>query len=116
MKYDNRLKKLESKTDTQDYPDVIEWIRQGRYYNDLTDDEKLRYREYCEFGDSSMAKAAIEVENFFYEDYDEPPNYKLEFRKRRKEPTPEEFAQTVKEVERMVESCREEYNSSRKKL
>lgn len=111
MNYNKRLEKLESKTDTQDYPDVIEWIRQGRFYNDLTDDEKLRYREYCEFGDSSMAKAAIEVENVIFEDDDEPPNFKLEYRKRRKEPTPEEFAEIVKEVERMVESCQEEHNS-----
>jgi hypothetical protein len=111
LRYENRLKRLESKTDTQDYPEVIEWIRQGRYYNELTYEEKLLYQEYCEFGDSSMAKAAIEVENVIFEDDDEPPNFKLEFRKRRKEPTPEEFAEIVKEVERMVESCQEEHNS-----
>lgn len=111
MNYDKRIKKLEGKTDTKDYPEVIEWIRQGRYYNDLTDDEKLLYHEYCEFGDSSMAKATIEVENVIYEDYDEPPNFKLEFRKKRNEPTPEEFAKIVKEVELMVEGYREEYNS-----
>lgn len=111
MNYDKRIKKLEGKTDTKDYPEVIEWIRQGRYYNELTYEEKLLYQEYCEFGDSSMAKAAIEVENIVYKDYDEPPNFKLEFRKRRKEPTPEEFAKIVKEVELIVEGYREEYNS-----
>ena len=40
-----RIKHLEAKTKPQ-FAEVLEWIRVGRFYDELTDQEKDRYCEY----------------------------------------------------------------------
>ena len=45
-----QLKKLEKRLKGDGDPDgkVLEWIRQGRRYNELTDDEREQYKRYKE--------------------------------------------------------------------
>ena len=84
--YNSRLQKIESKnTEITEFSDVWEWIKAGRYWDELTEDELIRYfcyeRNTTEY---EMGKAALDLEKMICELNDNsvfPPHEKLTPRK-----------------------------------
>ena len=98
MSANSRLKKLEQGNGGS-FSDVIAWIRAGRYCDELTDDERRRYEQYKEsLGGvaDDMAGGWLAV-NLFGKT--EAEAYHFPLTKRRRPPTPEEMAQTAREIE-----------------
>lgn len=84
--YNKRLQKLEDKkTELTEFSDVWEWIKAGRYMDELTEDELIRYLCYeRNTNDYEMGQAALDVEKMLCEcsdDYTYPPHEKLTPRK-----------------------------------
>ena len=107
-----QLKKLEKRLKGDGDPDgkVLEWIRQGRRYNELTDDEREQYKRYKEsIGGVADDIAVAELKIMFSIPEDEA--YRFQLTKRQRPPTPEEHAQTVKEMEMLMKEIQDEYNS-----
>ena len=107
-----QLKRLEKRLKSDGDPDgkVLEWIRQGRLYSELTDDEREQYKRYkASLGSGANDVAAAELKIMFSIPEDEA--YRFQLTKRQRPPTPEEHAQTVKEMERLMKEIQDEYNS-----
>ena len=107
-----QLKKLEKRLKGDGDPDgkVLEWIRQGRLYSELTDDERTAYIKYKEsLGSGANDVAAAKLKIMFSIPEDEA--YRFQLTKRQRPPTPEEHAQTVKEMEMLMKEIQDEYNS-----
>ena len=118
-----RVARLEAKASAQDQR-ILALIAAGAYYDELTDEEKREYERYKESlggGDPDLAAARLN-EMFYKMDGvkgidDTPPEQFYHFRltKKRPQPTPEEHAARVKEVERIFLDLKEEYNSPEEK-
>ena len=108
-----QLKRLEKRLKGDGDPDgkVLEWIRQGRRYNELTDEEKAAYIKYKESLGSGARDVAIAKLKIMLSDLTEDEAFNFRLTKRERPPTPEEHAQTVKEMERLMKEIQDEYNS-----
>ena len=101
----SRIKRLEAANNSP-YADVLMMIRQGRYFDELTDDERRRYVEYfynttLETFETVMEMCAA-VSN-------EPPNYHFVLEKRAP-PKTEIDEETRREVEALVNAAQIAYN------
>lgn len=96
-----RLARLEA-SGTGDYSDVVDLINAGVHFDELTPAQQARYIKYKESlggvaDDVALAELSIMVG-------DETPQEAKHFllTKRNPPPTPEEFAQRVKEIEQLL--------------
>lgn len=108
------LKSLErriKRTDGDPDGKVLEWIRQGRRYNELTDDERAAYIKYKESLGGGARDVSIAKLKIMLSDLTEDEAYNFPLTKRERPPTPEEHAQTVKEMEMLMKEIQDEYNS-----
>ena len=105
-----RLERRIKQTDGDPNGTVLEWIRQRRRYNELTDDEREQYKRYKEsIGGVADDIAVAELKIMFSIPEDEAYSFPLS--KRQRPPTPEEHTQTVKEMEMLMKEIQDEYNS-----
>ena len=110
MAYMQRLKSLE-KSQHGDYADIAQLVRQGAYYDQLTDAQKARYQSYREsLGGVADDIAAAELDIMF-NDTPEQQAYHFKLTKRKRALTDEEFRERVQEVEETVQGFIDEYNS-----
>lgn len=110
MAYIQRLKNLE-KSQHGDFADIVELIRKGTCYNELTEVQRERYKMYREsLGGVADDIAAAELDIMFNETPKEQAyNFKLSTRKRPL--TEAQFRERVEEVEALMQQAIEEYNS-----
>ena len=102
----NRLRRLE-KNLPEDYSEIIRLIKQGAFYDDLSEEQKDLYCQYKECNREAMEtvrKMVLETEG--KEDPEGYLHFKLSYKE--KEPTPEEFERTRKEVEQLVLAAEED--------
>lgn len=97
MRFESRLKRLE-KVKGEDYSDVEQWIREGRFFDELSPQEQTRYDQYRQsLGGVDSEKALAHLNNLFNDMPDAPLHFRLA--KRTKPPTAEEHARRVQEVQ-----------------
>ena len=95
-----RLKSLEQKTkNTNNYRDIINLIKAGAFYDEISEFEQIRYCEYLGFEKNVIEQVYKSV----FEENAEPLHIKLELKP--KPPTEEEFKKIIAEVERIVKEC-----------
>lgn len=96
MKCEQRLKRLEMRRKTA-FPDVLEWIRKGRFYDELTAEERQRYCEYR----YSMQACSVEECMLLFKPENQTAEEVFHFRleKKTKPPTPEEMEETRRELD-----------------
>lgn len=108
---ERRLKKIEKKIKTQDNAEILELIRQGAFYDELTDDQKDMYWNYLEhIGDHETMEQLIEMVEFTAEDKPIPPDF-WHVRIHHKQPEKKEkksHKEIVEEVERIVLGCEDQ--------
>ena len=110
MAYLQRLKSLE-KSQHGDFADVLELIRKGLHYNELTERQRERYKLYREsLGGVADDIAAAELDIMF-NDTPEQQAYDFKLSHRKRPLTEKEFKQRVQEVEELVQGFTDEYNS-----
>ena len=97
---ESRLRKLEN-SPKHEYSDVLELIRQGAFYDELTEEQKDRYCSYMNVKDR---RAFEEVQTCIFELYEEEVENPLHFQLTYKEKplTKEEFEERVKWVEEQL--------------
>ena len=80
---------------------ISEWIKAGRFYDELSDEEKALYNKYW---DCNMAG--------LYEMFEVEPHFELEL----KQPplTDEQFRERCREIREIMQSVEDEYNSDEK--
>lgn len=108
---ERRLKKIEKKIKTQDNAEILELIRQGAFYDELTNEQKDMYWNYLEhIGDHETMEQLIEMVEFTAEDKPIPPDFWHE-RIHYKQPEKKEkksYKEIVEEVERIVLGCEDQ--------
>lgn len=95
-----RLNRLEAQHNNG-FADVLSWIREGRFYDELSDSEKNRYCLYC--GIDRMGLEQVE-------DYFNGLHFQLE--RNPAPPTPTQHAETVKKLEEWFRQAQAEYNAA----
>ena len=103
VRVEGRLRRLE-KRQGELFDDVEGWISQGRYYDELTDQERTRYDRYkVSLGGVDSDKALCALEHLM-NDNEAPPDEKLHFRltPRTKPPTREEHEQRIMEIQEIL--------------
>lgn len=103
----SRIKRLEA-ANCAPYADVLTLIRQGRYFDELTDDERRRYVEY--FYNTTLETFET-VMKMVAAVSDEPPNYHFTLEKRAP-PKTEIDEETRREVEELVNAAKIAYNQN----
>lgn len=91
MRAYNRLKRLERKVNSGDYLDVIVWIRAGRFYDELSKEEQIRYCQY-RYGEQFTEPPEQYFSNVF-KGFGFDPHFKLEYKP--KPPTEKEIRENV---------------------
>ncbi len=86
---------------TDEVRNILKHIKNGTYYDELTEDEKEAYSKYH----NSDRRALEAMHRYFNGDL----HFKLD--KRRKMASDEEFRKNVQEVEEIMDAYTEEYNS-----
>ena len=110
MAYLQRLKRLE-KSQHGDFADVLELIRKGLHYNELTERQRERYKLYREsLGGVADNIAAAELDIMFNET-PEQQAYDFTLSHRKRPLTEKELMQCVQEIEEIVQGLTDEYNS-----
>ena len=105
---ERRLSMLEG-ANLSDIAMVEKWVRAGRFYDELTDEEKELYQKYREsLGGVADDLAGARLEIWFN---DTPPEIAFHFplTHRKRPPTPEEFANRVQEIQNILNDLKEEY-------
>lgn len=101
MNANSRLRKLEHGNGGT-FANVISWIRAERYCDELTDDERQEYKAYKE----SVGGVADDLAGGWLAvnllGKTEAEAYHFPLTKRRRPPTPEEMAQTAREIEEFM--------------
>lgn len=110
MAYMQRLKSLE-KSQHGDFADIMQLIRQGAYYDQLTDAQKARYQSYRESLGGVADDIAAAKLDIMFNDTPEQQAYHFKLTKRKRALTDEEFRERVQEVEETVQGFIDEYNS-----
>lgn len=100
MAYLQRVKRLEKKHHVE-FEEVLRLIKQGAYYDELTDEEKYNYCEYQGTDKETMETIEMYLNKTLH--------FKLE--KKPKPPTKEEFERNRKEIEEYMDECIKEFNS-----
>ena len=77
---------------------ISEWIKAGRYYDELSDEEKELYNKYWD-NDMSALYRMFEVEPHFELELKQPPL------------TDEQFRERCREIREIMQSVEDEYNS-----
>lgn len=117
MRIENRLARLEAKQGN-DYMDVMEWIKNGAYYDELTPKQRSRYVEYYGLSDT---KSFEDIHLFIYTPKplyscpltEKERNTLLHFKLEKRKPLAKEIsAETRREIEEYFKDFDEEYNSS----
>lgn len=94
-----RINKLE-RQQAHNYADVVSWIREGRYYDELSDSEKERYCSY-----RNCDRIGLEqVVGYFFDGLHVP------LERRPAPPTEAERVQRVKDIEEWFRRTQTEYN------
>lgn len=108
MRIESRLSRLEKQI-SSDYADVIELIGQGKYYDELTPEQKIRYIGYSTpFTD---IRSYEDFQTFLYAS-DTPAEKILHFRLEKRTPLSKTVSDEVRaEVEAMLKEVEEEYYS-----
>ena len=88
-----------NKQDEDSVSDVLSWIRQGLYYDELTEEQKDRYCLYR----NTIREVFEEVETFLF---DGDLHFKLE--ENEPPPTKDELSQIIEEVEQRLFMAEEE--------
>lgn len=110
MAYLQRLKSLE-KSQHGDFADVLELIRKGLHYNELTERQRERYKLYRESLGGVADDIAAAKLDIMFNDTPEQQAYHFKLTKRKRALTDEEFRERVQEVEETVQGFIDEYNS-----
>ena len=110
MAYMQRLKSLE-KSQHGDFADIMQLIRQGAYYDQLTDAQKARYQSYRESLGGVTDDIAAAKLDIMFNDTPEQQAYHFKLTKRKRALTDEELKERVQEVEETVQGFIDEYNS-----
>ena len=88
---------------------VEKWVRAGRFYDELTDEEKELYQKYREsLGGVADDLAGARLEIWFN---DTPPEIAFHFplTHRKRPPTQEELARRAQEVQNILNDLKEKY-------
>lgn len=100
-KYNSRIKRLESRYGLESV-DVLAWIDAGRFYDELTEEERKAYKKYKEsLGGAADDIAGAELDVLFCEKT-EGEAYHFRLTKRKKPPTRAELDQIIRELEEYV--------------
>ena len=102
---ETRLKRLEM-TAKGKHPEVLQWIREGRFYDELTTEEQEQFSQYY-YGFS--AKSLKEILPIFDKN---PFHFQLE--RKPKPPTKEELAKRAEELERIFGKMKSSEENSTK--
>ena len=89
---------------------VEKWVRSGRFYDELTDEEKKLYQKYREsLGGVADDLAGARLEIWFN---DTPPEIAFHFplSRRKRPPTQEELAKRVQEVQKIFDDLKTDKN------
>ena len=86
----SRLAKLQQKGGS--FPDVLRWIAEGRFYDELADTECARYAAYWSTTPSVLEELELAATGTLHKPLERRP----------KPPTQEEHREIIKELERMV--------------
>ena len=98
----SRLNKIE-KSQGDTFDDVLLWVSQGRYYDELSEAERKRYDDYkCSLGGVDVDKASCYLDNVFNDTGEDAPLHFKLTAERLRPPTKEEYEARVKEIERLV--------------
>lgn len=107
MSAKSRLKRLERKANSGSFADVVSWIRAGRFYDELTEDEQARYCQY-RYGEQHTEPPEQYLSTVF-DGFSFDPHFRLEYKP--KPPTEKEFRENVAFIEEYMMKRQEEYNS-----
>lgn len=95
-----RLKSLEKKTSSaNNYRDIINLIKAGAFYDEISELEQIRYCEYQGFEKNVIEQVYKSV----FEENAEPLHFNLELRP--KPLSEEELKKRIDEVEKIVKEC-----------
>lgn len=86
----SRLAKLQRKGDS--FPDVLRWIAERRFYDELADTECARYAAYWNTTPPVLEELELAATGTLHKPLERRP----------KPPTQEESAEIIEELERMV--------------
>ena len=105
----NRLRRLE-KSLPKDYSEIIQLIKQGAFYDELSDEQKDLYWSYHGYQgiDHKVIEECIETVVFLAEDKEVPDGYwheRLEYKQPKERKS---FEEVVKEVEQLVLAAEED--------
>ena len=103
MNVRQRLRRLEKGTGTP-FADVLGWIRQGKYYDELTPAERQRYCDYR----GSDRLGFEQVEGYFC------GGLHVRLKRNPAPPTSAELEERQQYVERWYREAKEEYKTARK--
>lgn len=99
MAYLSRLRKLE-KGITTEFDEIVQLIRQGAYYDQLTPNQQNQYKLYREsLGGVARDLASAELD-ILINDTSKAEAYHFKLSKRQPPPTKEELQKTVDEISR----------------
>lgn len=85
-----------------DYKDIVELINQGKYYDELSEEQQIRYKAYKEsLGGCANDVSCAELEVEFM-DIPKEQAFHFQLSKRQKPPTNEELAQIIAEVQEIL--------------
>ena len=74
------------------FPDVLRWIAEGRFYDELADTERARYAAYWNTTSRVLEELELAATGTLHKPLERRP----------KPPTQEESAEIIKELERIV--------------
>lgn len=86
----SRLAKLQREEDS--FPDVLRWIAERRFYDELADTERARYAAYWNTTPRVLEELELAATSTLHKPLERRP----------KPPTQEEHREIIKELERMV--------------
>ena len=103
---ERRLKKIEKKIKTQDNAEILELIRQGAFYDELTPEQKDLYCEYQGYDREVMETVRITVLDC--EGLTDPDNYFHFPLERKHKQTDKIDPKVLEDVERIVLGCEDQ--------
>ncbi len=106
MSAKSRLKRLENRAFSGDFADVLSWIRAGRFYDELTGQERARYCLY-RYGPGHEEPPEEYLARVMGEPFDS--HFRLEYKP--KPPTLTEIRERAEWVQEYMEEHSREYNS-----
>jgi hypothetical protein len=107
MSAKTRLKRLERKANSGVFVDVLAWVRAGRFYDELTEAEQVRYCQY-RYGDEHTEPPEQYLSTVF-PGMQFDPHFQLEYKP--KPPTEKEFRENVAFIQEYMQKRQDEYNS-----